>query len=253
MYAPERQQKILDTAHAAGRVEVVSLAEVLSVTPETVRRDLTALERRGFVRRVHGGALPVGLTEVEPSVGARLGHSSAQKRRIAARALAELPAEGTVLLDSGTTTQAIAEELPAGTGLTIVTNSVVIAGILNPRDDIDLYVLGGRIRKRTSAAVGTWVTNALADVCVDVAFLGTNGFSLARGLTTPDQAEAVAKAAMASAARRVVVVSDSAKAGRDHFHRFCSLQEADMLITDTGLDDETADAIDATGTDVVRA
>lgn len=253
MYAPERQQQILDTARADGRVEVVSLAEALRVTPETVRRDLTALERRGYLRRVHGGALPVERIQVEPSVSTRLGHAAAEKRRIATRAVHELPEEGTVLLDSGTTTQAIAEQLPTDRELTVVTNSVVIAGMLHSRRDVQLYALGGRVRSRTGAAVGEWVAEVLGDVFVDVAFLGTNGFSLARGMTTPDQAEAAAKSAMVRASRRVIVVSDSTKTGRDHFHRFCRLEDADMLITDTGLDDDTAQAIDEAGTDVVRA
>lgn len=113
-------------------------------------------------------------------------------------------------------------------------------------------MLGGRVRERTGAAVGDWVASALKDICVDVAFLGTNGFSVARGLTTPDQIEAAAKRAMAKAARRTVVVTDSTKAGVDHFHRFARFKDVALLITDSELDDETADQLDEAGTDVVR-
>ena len=87
MYAAERQQQILAVARAAGRVEVVALAEDLGVTAETVRRDLTALERRGSLRRVHGGAIPVERLSLEPDLGTRVGHLADVKRRIAARAL----------------------------------------------------------------------------------------------------------------------------------------------------------------------
>lgn len=252
MYAPERQKRILDLARSVGRVEVTGLAEDLGVTAETIRRDLTALERRGFVRRVHGGALPVERLGLEPSVATRLGHSSAQKMRIAARAIEELPPDGTVLLDSGTTTQAMADQFPVDRELTVVTNSPRIAMTLQEHAPIDVYLLGGRVRHRTGAAVGEWLVSALGDVTVDVAFLGTNGFSVGRGMTTPDQAEAAAKRAMADAARRVIVVSDSSKAGLEHFHRFARLDEVDVLVTDTGLDDETAHQLDAAGTDVVR-
>ena len=110
----------------------------------------------------------------------------------------------------------------------------------------------GRVRDRTGAAVGEWLESALVDVCVDVAFLGTNGFSVARGMTTPDQSEAMAKRAMCRAARRTIVVTDSTKAGVDHFHRFARPEEVDLLVTDTQLDDETAEQLDAAGTDVVR-
>lgn len=253
MYAAERQQQMAEMARAAGRVEVLSLADVFGVTAETVRRDLTALEGRGVVRRVHGGALPVNRLAMEPTLTDREGQASAEKRRIAERALQELPDDGTILLDSGTTTRAIADQLPTDRRLTVVTNSLVIAVTLEDRPGIDLYVLGGRVRRRTGAAVGEWVQQALAEVQVDVAFLGTNGFSVGWGFSTPDQVEAAAKRAMLQAARRAIVVTDSSKAGQQHFHRFARLQDVAMLITDSGLDDETAEQLDDSGTDVVRA
>ena len=252
MYAPERQQAILATARLQGRVEVGALAEALNVTPETVRRDLTALERLGVLRRVHGGALPVERLEGEPTLASRRDHLIDEKRRIAARALQELPAEGTILLDSGSTTHLVAELLPPDAALTVVTNSIAAASALHNHPGIELYLLGGRVRKRTGAAVGTWVSLCLSDVSVDVAFLGTNGFSVTRGMTTPDQAEAGAKRAMVGAARRVVVLADSSKAGLAHFHRFARMDEVALLVTDERLDDDTAEQFDAAGTDVVR-
>lgn len=252
MYAPERQQSILARARAEGRVEVAALAEILRVTPETVRRDLTALERRGVVRRVHGGALPVERLELEPSLATRQVRLTAEKRRIAERAIAELPAEGTVLLDSGSTTQAVAELIPADSALTIVTNSIDTAAALHRHGRVEVFMLGGRVRSRTAAAVGSWVDRCLTDVIVDVAILGTNGYS-ELGMTTPDQAEAGAKRAMVRAARRVIVVADSTKAGQTHFHRFARPDEVALLVTDERLDDETCELLEAVGTDVVRA
>ena len=252
MYAAARQQAILTAARADGRVEVSALADALQVTPETVRRDLTALERLGALRRVHGGALPVERLELEPTLAARREHLADEKSRIAARALAELPVEGTVLLDAGSTTQALAERFPQDRELTVVTNSIAIAATLLGHPGVELYLLGGRIRPRTGAAVGTWASSALAEVAVDVAFLGTNGFSVSRGMTTPDQAEAVAKRAMVSSARRSVVLADSSKAEVVHFHRFATVAEIALLVTDRGLDEETSGRLEAAGTDVVR-
>jgi DeoR family fructose operon transcriptional repressor len=252
VYAAERQQAILTAARADGRVEVSALADALQVTPETVRRDLTALERLGALRRVHGGALPVERLELEPTLAARREHLADEKSRIAARALAELPVEGTVLLDAGSTTQALAERFPQDRELTVVTNSIAIAATLLGHPGVELYLLGGRIRPRTGAAVGTWASSALAEVAVDVAFLGTNGFSVSRGMTTPDQAEAVAKRAMVSSARRSVVLADSSKAEVVHFHRFATVAEIALLVTDRGLDEETSGRLEAAGTDVVR-
>jgi DeoR family fructose operon transcriptional repressor len=253
MYAPERQQRIMDEARRAGRVEVGVLAEQLGVAAETVRRDLTALERRGTLRRVHGGAIPVERLELEPSLATRSTRLTSQKRAIAARALEELPTQGTILLDSGSTTQAIAELLPPDADLTVLTNSFAIASILATHPGVRLYLLGGRVRGRTGAAVGDWTMSALSGVYVDVAFLGTNGLSVERGLTTPDQAEALAKQAMVAAARRSVVVTDSTKVGHTHLHRFAALADIDLVLTDSGLDDETASEIELAGPEVYRA
>ncbi len=253
MYAEERQQHILDRARAAGRVEVNSLAEALDVTPETVRRDLTILERHGVLRRVHGGAIPVERLGFEPGVEARAERYVAEKERIAKAALPHLPDEGTILLDAGTTTLRLAELLPRNHELTIVTNSLGIATIVAQRPNLSLYLLGGRVRGRTLAAVGSWVIDALKDIFVDVAFIGTNGLSVERGLTTPDQSEASAKHAMITAARRSVVLTDHSKIGVDHFARFAELGDIAAVITDDGLDPETAAEIEAKGPEVVLA
>ncbi len=253
MYAAERQQRILTEARRAGRVEVAALAASLDVAAETVRRDLTVLERRGSLRRVHGGAIPVERLELEPTLAARSTRLADVKRRIAARLLDELPTGGTVLLDSGSTTQALVELLPPDVDLTVLTNSVAAAAALSTHPGVTLYLLGGRVRGVTGAAVGEWATRALADVTVDLAVLGTNGFSVARGLTTPDQAEALVKQAMVRAARRVVVATDSSKAGDDHLHRFATLAQIDVLVTDRDLADDVASEVRAAGPEVVTA
>jgi DeoR family transcriptional regulator, fructose operon transcriptional repressor len=253
MYAAERQQRIMAEARQAGRVEVALLAEALGVAAETVRRDLTALERRGSLRRVHGGAIPVERLELEPSLAARSGRLADVKRRIAARVLDELPSGGTVLLDSGSTTQAVVQLLPPDLDLTVLTNSVSAAAALSTHPGITLYLLGGRVRGITGAAVGDWATSALDGVVVDVAVLGTNGFSASRGLTTPDQAESLVKAAMVRSARRVVLATDSSKAGDDHLHRFADLADVDLVVTDTDLADDVAAELRAAGPEVVTA
>ncbi|SEJ35683.1 DeoR/GlpR family DNA-binding transcription regulator [Demequina mangrovi] len=253
MYATERQQRILAEARAAGRVEVAALAEILEVTPETIRRDLTALEQRGSLRRVHGGAIPVERLETEPTLAARTARRVDVKRRIAARIVEEIPRGGTVLLDAGSTTQALVELLPIDMDLTVVTNSIPVAASLAGRPGIALYVLGGRVRGVTAAAVGEWTARELDGVVVDLAVMGTNGISAARGLTTPDQAEADAKRAMIAAARRVVVATDSSKAGDDHLHRFARLDQVDLVVTDGDLTEEAAEELRAAGPEVVTA
>jgi DeoR family transcriptional regulator, fructose operon transcriptional repressor len=253
MYAAERQQWLLNRARDAGRVDVAVTAAELDVTPETIRRDLGALERQGLVRRVHGGAIPAGRLDFEPGIGQRDAVATAEKDRIAKAGLEELRGATTVLLDAGTTTARLASLLPTDLELTVVTNALPIASVLATRPNITLRMLGGRVRGTTLATVDEWTLTVLETLHLDLAFLGTNGFSVDRGLTTPDPAEAAAKTAMLRAARRSVVLADAAKYGADQFVRFGRLDQVETLITDTGLDPADAAAIQAAGPRVVRA
>ena len=253
MYAAERQQRIIAEARRAGRVEVAALADSLGVAPQNVRRHHNAHERPGALRRGHGGAIPVERLEVEPTLATRSGRLADVKRRIAARALDELPSGGSIILDAGSTSLAVAEMLPPDIDLTVITNSLAAASVLSTHPGINLYLLGGRVRGTTGASVGDWAVSPLADITVDLAIIGTNGISGARGLTTPDQSESLVKRAMVHAARRCVVLTDSSKAGDDHLHRFAQLSDIDLVITDTDLDDDVAAEIRAAGPEVVTA
>lgn len=253
MYAEERQQEIVRIARASGRVEVAGLAETLDVTAETIRRDLTTLERAGVLRRVHGGAIPVERLGFEPALATRDTVLTVEKERIAKAALAEVPEDGAIILDAGTTTSRLAHALPADRELTVVVNSPVIATLLGTRTNLNVLLLGGRLRGKTLATVDDWALRPLTDMYVDVAFLGTNGCSVERGLTTPDPAEAAVKRAMIHAARRCVVLADHTKVGNDYLARFGALSDVDTLVTDTGLDDGLAEEIEAIGVRVVRA
>ncbi|WP_149180156.1 DeoR/GlpR family DNA-binding transcription regulator [Streptomyces sp. TRM49041] len=253
MYAPERQQQILRLARDSGRVDVLSLAEEFRVTAETIRRDLKALDRAGLVRRVHGGAIPAGRLDFEPDLAERESTAADEKDRIARAALAELPAEGSVILDAGSSVGRMAAGLPLDCSLTVVTHALTTAARLADHPGISLHLVGGRVRHRTRAAVDAWALRSYAQIRADVVFVGANGFSLAHGLTTPDLAEAAVKRAIVTAARRVVLLADSAKHGQDHFARFGDLTDVDLLITDKGLSPQDTAAIEAAGTEVVRA
>jgi DeoR family fructose operon transcriptional repressor len=189
----------------------------------------------------------------EPALATRDTVMVAEKERIAKAALAEVPEQGAILLDAGTTTGRLAEILPTERELTVVTNSVPIVMTLSHRANLTLLLLGGRVRRTTLAAVDAWALAALADTYVDVAFIGTNGISVERGLTTPDPAEAAVKRAMLAASRRGVVVADHSKIGADQLARFGSLEDIDVFVTDSGADPLVADELAAAGPRVVLA
>lgn len=253
MYAAERHQRILEIGRAEGRVDVAALANDLDVTPETVRRDLTVLERHGLVRRVHGGAIPVERLGFEPGIADREGLLSGEKERIAKAAIDELPEGGAVIIDAGTTTVRLAELLPTDRELTVVTHALPVATVLATRSRITLHLIGGTVRGRTLAAVGSWALRDLADIHADVAFLGTNGLTAEYGLTTPDLAEAAVKRALVAAAGRTVVLADHTKIGRAEFAQVAPLSAVETVITDSAIAPELADEIEAAGPRVVRA
>ncbi|WP_309647449.1 DeoR/GlpR family DNA-binding transcription regulator [Nocardioides sp.] len=255
MYAEERQQAIAQLVTARGRLSVNALAEEYDVTTETVRRDLTALERLGLVHRVHGGAVPAGaLASIEAGLVERESANTEAKDRIARAAVDLLPAAGgTVLFDAGSTTVRIAAALPRDHRLVAVTHSVSVASRLMTFPQVELHLLPGRVRATTQAAVGPDTIAALHDLRADLLFLGTNGLTAGYGLTTPDRDEAATKRALVAASRRVVLVADSSKIGPELAVRFANLGDIDTLVTDDAISDEDLRDLRAAGLEVVVA
>jgi DeoR family transcriptional regulator, fructose operon transcriptional repressor len=255
MYAEERQQAIAQLVTETGRWSVNDLAGRFEVTTETVRRDLSALERIGLVRRVHGGAVAgERLAVIDTALGERDVAHAAEKDRIAQAALPQLPTAGSsILLDAGSTTSRFAAALPGDLQLVVATHAVPIAARLAPRGNLDLHLLPGRVRTTTQAAVGAETVAALADLRADVAFLGTNGLTIELGLSTPDTEEAAVKRAMVRGARRVVVLADSSKVGVESPVRFAAIDQVDVLVTDDGITDDDRRALEDAGVEVVVA
>jgi len=237
---------------AEGRIDASKVAHDLDVTNETIRKDLIALERLGLLRRVHGGALPIGDLTFEPDVVARTEFAE-EKDRIAKAALAHLPASGSVIIDAGSTTLRLAGLFPNDRDLNVFTNALPIALALLSRSRITVYPLGGRLRSRTVATVGQWTARMLADLNVDVAFLGTNGVSRERGLTTPDPAEAEVKHLMLGSARRKILLADHSKVGRVSLCKHADLTDIDLFITDGALPADQLAALEVAGITVEQA
>lgn len=254
MYPEERQHALALLVEQRGRLSVTAAAEQFGVTTETVRRDLAVLERAGMLRRVHGGAVPVSAVAlVELGLGERTGRLAEQKAKIASAALDFLPgANGSIVLDGGTTTAALAELLPTDRRLLVVTNAVPIAARLANAPGITVHMLGGRVRGVTQCTVGETATGKLTDLRADVAFLGTNGIT-PHGFTTPDEDEASVKRAMVRAGQRVVVLADSSKLDRETLVRFAAPEDVDVLITDDGADADALASLEKAGIEVVVA
>lgn len=254
MYAEERHRAIVNRALQQERVSVTELAEEFGVTTETIRRDLDALDHRGLIRRVHGGAVAAdGFAVLETGLAEREPASAAQKVRIAEAALRYLPTHpGTVLVDAGTTTGRLAGLLTPSSVKSVVTNSLPAAGQL-AANGVPVRLLGGHVRGITGATVGAEAVSTLHRLRCDVAFVGTNGISVHHGFSTPDHDEAAVKEAMVRAASRVVMLADSSKLGAELLVGFATLAQADVLITDDGIDEADIADLRAAGLEVVIA
>ena len=241
MYATERQDHVERTIAADGRVTVVDLAREFDVTTETIRRDLAQLETRGVVRRVHGGAVAASKTSrAEESIAQRRDRNAAAKARIAQLAMRLLPGSfsGAIAIDAGTTTGLLAEQVArwhpdaAHQSFVVITNSLSVASIVAENPDIEVQLLGGRLRGITSAAVGASTLAQLARLRPDIAFIGANGVHADFGLSTPDEEEAAVKRALTLGARRAVAVVDASKLDEEALVSFARLDDLDTLITD---------------------
>ncbi len=255
MYAEERHQAIAELVASRGRMAVTELASHFDVTTETVRRDLSQLEKLKLLRRVHGGAVSTqSVTMLEARLDDRDQANAAEKERIAQAAVSLLPDGGcTLLLDAGSTTARLAAQLPPSEQWVVITHAVPIAALLAPLPHIELYLLPGRVRAATQAAVGHTTVQAIGQLRADLAFIGTNGISVRHGLSTPDPEEAATKRALVAGAERVVVLTDSTKVGQERTVRFADLEDVDVLVTDDGIDTADAKAFEAAGLEVVRA
>lgn len=253
LFQTERQREIVVLAVEAERVEVADLAERFGVTTETIRRDLSDLQAQRVLRRVHGGAVLWETPGFEPLLSVRDDQRDPEKRRLAHVAVGELPETGAIIIDSGSTLSRFAEAIPAATSLRVVTNSLRTAQILADHPDVDVIVLGGRVRKNTLAMVDAEAMAAVEPLTVDTLFISSDGISADNALTTPYREEAALKRAMIRAARRVVALVDHSKFGIDHFIRFAEWTDVDVLVTNREADAAHVDTIEKQGTTVLLA
>ncbi|MFC0214567.1 DeoR/GlpR family DNA-binding transcription regulator [Paenibacillus chartarius] len=258
MFVEERKHIILDKLEKEVRVDVLELSQLMGVSESTVRRDLRELEEANLLKRTHGGAVSIKLAAkqnvtVEPSFAEKEIQAKLEKQAIARKAAGLIKNGDTILLDSGTTTFYILQELNAFEQLTVVTNAVIPPQYLNLHAGIELIFLGGSYRSSTQSLVGMLTELCLSQLRVDKCFIATNGVDVRSGLTTPNMAEAEIKRKMISCAREVILVTDSSKFGNSSFAKFAELDHIDICITDSGIHDEDKNSLHSRGITVVVA
>jgi DeoR family transcriptional regulator, aga operon transcriptional repressor len=241
MHRSARLSAILERLADGGTVDVGELAEELSASPATIRRDLAALERQRLLARTHGGAVAHAVSYELPLRYKGVRYAE-EKRRIASAAAATVAEGMAVGLTGGTTATEVARALADCPQLTIVTNALNIASELGVRPNIKLIVTGGLARSQSYELSGPIAEASLAGLNLDVAFIGVDGIDAKAGCTTHEEVEAHTNSVMIRHSKHVVLVADSSKIGKVAFARICEAGAVDELITDR-----------AAGTAAVRA
>jgi DeoR family transcriptional regulator of aga operon len=243
MLIDERRRHILSLVHSQGRVLVGELSRTLGISQITIRKDLEHLQSRGLVQRTHGGALRLLSGALfDPSLQEKQKLHSQEKVRIAEEAARMVQEGQCVMLDSGTTTTAVAHALKRFSQLTLITNAVNIAADLTSTN-FEVILIGGTLRRNSFSLVGPLAEDVLEEIHADILFLGVDGFDVETGMTTPNFLESRVNRAMVKASRRVVVVCDSTKFDRRSLSRIAPTSAVHCVITDSNLPHETAEGL----------
>ncbi len=250
LFAEERQSRILKQLKKDRKVLVPQLCEQFGVSPVTIRNDLNDMETRGLLKRTHGGAILTSKTGFEQNTVQKLVKNQEQKDAIGKLAAA-LVEDGDILaLDTGTTIWAFVRHLVEKRRLTVVTNDLQIASFLEEETDSTIVLAGGTVRRNYHCTIGPITLSCLEHLQVDKCFLATNGFTLERGLSTPDLQQAEVKRKLASLGEQRILLCDSEKMGSSSFVTVLPAQSIQTLVTDTGLDSAIQEQLEQAGIEV---
>ncbi|GAA0536269.1 DeoR family transcriptional regulator [Saccharopolyspora subtropica] len=236
MPAGQRRALIERLVTEQGAVQVEQLAASLSVTPSTIRRDLSLLTEQGKLARTYGGAMPAATAE--PSLGQRTRLATAEKDRIARWAAARIGSAEAVILDAGTTTGRLAHHLRDRAGLTVITNGITALTELADADAVRVIALAGEMRHISQGFVGPLAELTLSRITADKVFLGADGLDPRLGICEASLHQTRLKELMVERAREVYVLADASKLGTAPFNAWAPLPRSWTLVTDSSATDE---------------
>lgn len=236
MRMKNRNHKILELLTHENKMEVSLLAEELGVSQVTVRKDLDALESKGIIKREHGFALLCSTDDIN----GRIAYHYEAKREIAKKA-AELISDGdTIMIESGSCCALLADALTTlKKDLTIITNSAFIADYIRGKSNFQIILLGGIYQQDAQVMVGPMIRQCVENFCVDLFFIGTDGYSSKAGFTNRDQMRAQAVRDMAYQAEQVVILTESDKFSKHGVVPLNLKDQVKMVITDKQINHAT--------------
>lgn len=227
----ERQQELLGLVKQEGYVSVDDLAQRFDVTTQTIRRDINQLAEQNLLRRYHGGAgLPSSIENIAYTQRQVL--NSAEKERIAALVASQIPNDTSLILNIGTTTEAVAKALYNHRGLRVVTNNLNVAAILAGNPDNEIIVVGGMVRSRDRGIIGEATMDFIRQFKVDIGIIGVSSVEPDGTLRYFDYREVKVAQTIIGQSREVWLVVDHSKFGRDAMVRLGHLSQIKAMFTD---------------------
>ena len=231
MLQEERHRRIIEELERNDIFRISQLSERLGVTRQTIRRDLSELEKTGLIKKVHGGAL-LNKRNLEPSYSDRLSTNVEEKELIAKNA-AELVEDGdAIFLDVGTTTLMMAKQLKEKKNLTVITNFLLIAMELANAPEVKVILSGGELRGEEFSLSGPISIRSVKNIYIDKAFVGVGGLSLESGFTDYHLNESEFRRMMIEHAKKTYALADHSKMDIVAIYKSADLHEIDVLITD---------------------
>lgn len=251
MSSVQRRSIILKKVNEEGYMQVTVLADLLGVTPTTIRTDLSAMEAEGLLHRTHGSAMAINPVAGERSVMDKRSINSEVKTRIAKAAANMISDSESILMTSGSTVLALCERLNPEVHLDIFTPDLQIAAMLSSNPNITVHFYGGVVHHKSLSTRGEYSFDLMnRSVCSSV-FFGADGITPENGITCSTVEEAVFMSHIMPSSLRRVLLCDSSKMGRTGVGRICSLSEIDTLITDKGISESYLKAFEEAGVEVI--
>ena len=242
-----RRQQMVNLLEETGTLHVGELADRFGVSVVTIRKDLDELEGEGLLERTFGGAVFSHRSRFNKSFLQRTMEHRQEKHAIAAAALEYVQNGDTIFLDAGTTTLALAQLLKQHVKSVFIITCSVPAALELSSAGYDILLLGGMVGKKGLALIGRETVRMIERYRADKAFLGSSGFTIEKGHTTPNPDDAQIKEALIRIADKTHILVDSSKYGHDCLTSFAHLRDVCLTITDNGLARSKAKALEAVG------
>lgn len=251
MLTYERRNAIFELLEKEHMVSVEALAKMFYVSESTIRRDLDKISGEGMVRRTYGGAVLLGNLAVDLPITIRE-HENTDAKQTIAQTAAKLIRDGsTIILDTSSTVTAMVPYLNAYDGLTVITNGIKTAYLLNSFGKITTYCTGGRLREHNMSLVGMTACRRLGEINADIAFISCRGLSLEKGVTEASEEETQIKKLMITAAAKTVLLCDSTKLGMVLMNRVCEIEQLNTIVTDKPLPEKYKEYIQSKGVEII--